>query len=509
MPIQDELNKQFDEQSQFDDILNQNIDQQKSNYVDVNGPLDKLKSDIQSAKTTQQNLQQKIGSNSPLDKLRTDIESANLQWNSASQSIVGTWQDALNEDLPLDSNGQYRSLPNTQRGSTPLLLVPFTEETAKSGIYSGTVPQMPSWPHAVNTTNPFLPEFGKKGFLPPELVNSASFSSNATYNSTLKWEDWRGFTLQQQPFTLETKDRVLKSKDFPKNANDLIEKPYSMRDIPLIFGDSRQDYFKHGLEIINDKNPIENPPDGQSTLRFEQFRSTPFEQNDPVMFGFDIIFDTISSPLLNGSLLDFIANYNGVDEIWSRRQVYEEFRYQFSKFFRTTVPMKINQEWLAITKSNRSAEKSNPAEADTKTNLFEPGKKNYLGYYIKKISGLDFLIEQNKGTEVKYLPDYKKDMISIETIEDVTLSMGTLAHLYKNLYWSKPNGKILFPENLLRFNCFIVVSECRNFNRVKKGSKSGNLNIIKDNVSRWVYSLKECQFYFDKMPLPNDIDMGG
>lgn len=413
------------------------------------------------------------------------------------------WLEALKSKFPPN---QPPGAPT--QATSPLILVPFTTENEGPGIYSGTVPEGPSWPHAVNTTNPNIPEFGNKGFLDPRLVHSSEFETNATYASALKWRDWRGFTLNQEPYTLETKDRVQKTKDFPKTAQQLVEKPYSMRDIPLIFGDSRQDYFKHGLEILNGKNPIENPPDGQSTLRLDQFRSTPFEQNDPVMFGFDIIFDNISSPLLNGSILDFIANYNGVDEIFSRRHVYEEFRYQFSKFFRTKTPMRINKDFIVMTRSNRRNEGTS-ADSDGQSNLKEPGKRNYLGYYIKKIEGLDFLIEQNKGDTIKYVPDYKKDIITIETIEDVTLSMGTLAHLYKNLYWSKPNGKILFPENLLRFNCQIIVSECRNFNRVKKGTTSGNINFVKDNVSRWVYDLKECQFYFDKMPLPNAIDIGG
>ena len=413
------------------------------------------------------------------------------------------WVEALKSNFPPD---QPPGAPT--RATSPLILVPFTEQTAGPGIYRGRVPVGPSWPHAVNTTNPNIPEFGNKGFLDPRLVHSSEFDTNAIYASPLKWRDWRGFTLNKEPYTLDATDRVKKTIDFPKTAQQMIEKPYSMRDIPLIFGDSRQDYFKHGLEILNGKNPIEIPPDGQSTLRLDEFKSTPFEQNDPVMFGFDIIFDNLSSPLLNGSILDFIANYNGVDEIFSRRHVYEEFRNQFSKFFRTITPMRINNDYIVMTRNNRKNE-STSADAGGQSNLKEPGKRNYLGYYIKKIEGLDFLIEQNKGDTIKYVPDYKKDLITIETIEDVTLSMGTLAHLYKNLYWSKPNGKILFPENLLRFNCKIIVSECRNFNRVKKGSEYGNLNIIKDNVSRWVYDLKECQFYFDKMPVPNAVDIGG
>jgi hypothetical protein len=66
---------------------------------------------------------------------------------------------------------------------------------------------------------------------------------------------------------------------------------------------------------------------------------------------------------------------------------------------------------------------------------------------------------------------------------------------------------MLIPENLLRFNCQIIISECRNFNRVKKSLATGNLEVIKDNLSRYVYSLRECQFYFDKMPHDDQIDL--
>jgi len=130
-----------------------------------------------------------------------------------------------------------------------------------------------------------------------------------------------------------------------------------------------------------------------------------------------------------------------------------------------------------------------------------------MSYYLKKVEGLEFLAEKNTPGTKKYLVDYGKDLIKLDFYEDVSLTLGTLAHLYKLLYWSKPNGKGLIPENLLRFNCDIIVSECRNFNRVRKAVNSGNLEIIKDNVSRYIYSLRECQFYFDSYTHPGAIDM--
>ena len=237
-----------------------------------------------------------------------------------------------------------------------------------------TSPTLAEWPHSLQNQGINAPGLTKKGFLSPEVATLDQKLPEGYPNYT----DWRGFTLKEQPYSLKTEQRVKRSIDMPKNAQQRVEEPYSMRDVPLVFGDWRYDYFKHGLQTIYNKTPIENPPDGQSTLRFEQFDNTPFEQNDPVMFGFDIVFDTISSPLLNGSLLDFIANYNGVDEIWSRRQVYEEFKYQFQKFFRTTVPLKINDKFIGITKNSAG----NPAETEGRSGLFESGKKNYLDHRL-------------------------------------------------------------------------------------------------------------------------------
>ena len=130
-----------------------------------------------------------------------------------------------------------------------------------------------------------------------------------------------------------------------------------------------------------------------------------------------------------------------------------------------------------------------------------------MSYYLKKIQGLEMLIESNQPAKKKYLTDYRNDVVKLTFNEDVSSSMGTLAHLYKLLYWSKSGGKNVIPENLLRFNCDIIISEVRNLNRVRKAIDTGNLEVIKENVSRHVYSLRECQLYFDQPAHDNEIDM--
>lgn len=367
------------------------------------------------------------------------------------------------------------------------------------------------WPQNTNSSNTLsLGGGGGRGFLPPVLISpslntvstgQAQVSNNGQYTYT----DWRGYRLQTPTNEIKTEDRFKLSIEIPKSNASLKDAPYSMRDIPLIFNDYRYDYFKHGLQVLENLNPIENPESGSSNARLSNFTSTPFENNDPVMFGFEIVIDAVSSPLLNGSILDFINNYSGISEVAARRQVYEDFKQQFIKFFRTKGTVRISDLQVpTLSKMN-----VNSANQDSQANIFWPGKKAYLGYFIKKITGLELLVENNKGETMKYFADYKKDMISLSFLEDVSLSVATLTHLYKLLYWSKPSGKNIIPENLLRFNCDIIISECRNFQRTRKAAESGNLEIIKDNLSRHIYSLRECQFWFDKMPHNNDIDIGG
>jgi hypothetical protein len=418
------------------------------------------------------------------------------------------------------------------------------------------------------------PNWRTRGFLPPESlspmqqINRVPGLENDDFNNPVKkvfgdykYFDWRGHLLdlpggdpvrgsratvggpsdsdfskdskRRYDFDDETRDRWrgnsinnsgLKSLD-GKNRFDrgdvpridteglgrvLDKNPYSTRDIYAIFSNNTTDYFRHGLHIIDGLTPIENPENGVSELRKSNFKGTPFEKNDPVMFGFELIIDDITSPLLNGSVLDFLRNYSSISEVRSKIPVYEDFKQQFIKFFKTKSTVSIDVEKTSITKMRESGLPESPG-SPSRDNFFQDmHKRAYMNYYIKKIAGLEKLVEANTPSQKKYLVDYAKgtDLISLNFSEDVTLSVGTLAHLYKLLYWSKPNGKGIVPENLLRFNCDIIVSEVRNYNRVIKAIENGELEIIKDNVSRYIYSLKECQFYFDKMPHGGDVDMG-
>jgi len=343
------------------------------------------------------------------------------------------------------------------------------------------------------------PEFSRsKGFLPPVLISPSleldqDDSSKKIKNGSYVYEDWLGQKINSEGLTpLKTKNKFAESKDINKQDN------YSTRDHYLLFNDNSTDYFRHGLQIIDNLNTV----GGDSSKQ-----ETPYENNDPVMFGFDIVIDDISSPLLNGSVIDFINNYSNISEIESKADVYEDFKNQFIKFFKTKT--NFVKDNIDTTKLNISRTENPNSSAGKNRSIYQNGSNAYMNYYIQNISGLNNLIERNKPGSFNSMTNYRNDVISLNMMEDVSLSLATLANLYKLLYWSKPNGKSLIPENLLRFNCQIIVSECRNFTRVRKAVANNNIQVLKDNLSRTVYTLNECQLFFDQTTHGDSINMGG
>ncbi len=337
------------------------------------------------------------------------------------------------------------------------------------------------WPQ-----NYYQPKYKTRNFLPPEYIKptlSDNLETKKVGNYTYK--DWRGFTIEIDPKKQKTtKERFEKSKNLPKSDSEYLE--YSTRDHYLIFDDRATDYFVHGQQILNNigqiSDSIPNREGFQSFMmsRLSSYAGTPYELNDPVIYTFDLIIDNISSPLLNGSVDDFLSNYSNISEIRSRVKVYEEFKQQFVKFFKTRGTVEINSDNLGSPTISKGQ-----IITESNDNISNMGKNAYMNYYIKKIGGLDKLID----TTTSYITDYGKDLITLDFLEDVTLSTSTLAHLYKLLYWSKPNGKGLVPENLLRFNCDIIITEIRNFKRIVNDSSgsSYNIKVTKDNLSRHVY----------------------
>lgn len=375
----------------------------------------------------------------------------------------------------------------------------------------------------------------RPGFLPPSYLSKQIIDKSIGKGkiNEYSWNEgnaWIGHLLNshiesnfynefiERSVPLDTKQRLEES------TTDKVDKePYSARDFYIRFNDHNTDYFRHGLHIDghtdlkSGKGARESWDGSGDSFRLASFKNTPYENNDPVTYGFEIVIDALSSPLLNGAVEDFISQFSYISEVAARAIVIDDFKRQFSKIFKTKGTITEKREYTsddALINSQRNGQ-AMASNTDGKLSAYassqqyqRPGKKAYMGYYLQKVTGLSKLVESNTSNEKKYLADYNKDTITLTFLEDVSSTMGTLAHLYKLLYWSKPNGKGVIPENLLRFNCDIIVSECRNFSRVRKAANTGDLEIIKDNVSRYIYSLKECQFFFSSMPHEDSIDMG-
>jgi len=329
-----------------------------------------------------------------------------------------------------------------------------------------------------------------KGFTPNEFYNTDS--------GTGVWEgdgtDDNGKIVEKPGISVDTNDRFNLNSGWKWAKATEQQGPLPTRNFYEIFEDSSTDFFKHGLHIDGrttiktDKDTL-HTSDGsdaspQNPHRLDAFVETPYENSDPVMFGFEIVINAQTSPLFNGGVEDFIQQFGYLKEVGSRKNIISNFKQQFFKFFKSHTPI-------------------------TSTGTDIPSDRFYLSYYLKKVSGLENLVESNTSEKSKSFVDYKKDTIKLSFTEDVSLSIGSMAYLYKLLYWSKINGKNIVPQNLLRFDCDIIVTELRNFTRVKRalGGASG-VDILKDNLSRYVYSLYECQMFFDKMPHDGEIDLG-
>lgn len=246
-----------------------------------------------------------------------------------------------------------------------------------------------------------------------------------------------------------------------------------------LFNDDSTDSFVNNLDRGFIPYPVQNSDGSITQIDTKQiylggFVSTSSDNEDPTILGYDIKIDAISSPLFNGSIDDFINSslYSDIPELKSRSKLLSDFKDNFLKFFKTN----INYE-------------------DVKS------------YYLKKISGIDNLIDRNNSDVFdKSFVNYGKDIITLTLNEDVSQNMGYLSSLYKSLSWSRLNGKQLIPSNLLRFNMDIEITEVRNYNRYFK-SEDGQLDNMTDMISKYKYTLYECQLFFDTMPHGSELDM--
>lgn len=244
------------------------------------------------------------------------------------------------------------------------------------------------------------------------------------------------------------------------------------------FTDLQTHHFKNGLEVASTEGNISN----------ENLHE------DPIIFGFDFIINHITSPLFDrtkkqiknnlgdGTIDDFFrfAETNGISEITNRVGIYNDFLNQFELLFLTT-----------------------------RGGSFD----SFKSHYLVGVEGLGDLINKSTGLgSTKQFADFGKDKITLTLKEDVHLSGGYLTSLYNTLSYSKIRGKQVIPDNLLRFDGSIVISEIRNYKKIKKlinypdGEPTRELiSLVNDSVSRYVYNIYDCQFVFDSHSHPSSI----
>jgi len=351
------------------------------------------------------------------------------------------------------------------------------------------------------------PETGKpKEYGDSPLINGVFKNSTNKKNKT-DFTDYKNIIINVD--ALKISSTYFK----PNEINPATNKPVEFGNYPTFVGGLRttdqarkfsiedfythEDYsgaqFKYLLDYYFDStgNPsiektIGFSADGnvQAGVYLASFLRTNDENEDPTMLSYDLIIDYENSPLFNGTIDKFIETFSFNKEIASRQKLLDDFKDQFFKFFKKNLPISKN---------------STPF-------LTKDGTKTY---YLKDLNGLNRLNESLDGTaEAKQFIDYGKDFITLGLNEDVTQNMGYLSALYKNLAWSRVHGKYIIPENLLRFDLKISITEVRKFNRVYKETQNGTkLTELADLISKYEYRLYECQMFFPSMPHGDTINM--
>ena len=258
------------------------------------------------------------------------------------------------------------------------------------------------------------------------------------------------------------------------------------------FKDFSSKEFTYLLDYFNDGTlkPIPNPTQvggvalqpNTNNIYLGSFTRSLDDNEDPTMLGYDIEILNNNSPLFNGTVdtyLDTIGEH--YSEVKSRKIILYKFKEQLFKFLKNNIP------------------------SESPIFLGQNGAKVY---YMKNISGLNGLVESGDSDKIKAFTDYGKEFITLEFNEDVGQNIGYLASLYKSLSWSKINGKQIIPENLMRFDVNITITEIRKFNRIIKNvSNSTSLDVYADLFSKYTYTLSECQFFFPEMPHGDSLNM--
>lgn len=256
-------------------------------------------------------------------------------------------------------------------------------------------------------------------------------------------------------------------------------------------------YKTDGSQIVEDarlQQYLTDPSDepimqsiDENTFKFHDFEND-FAYEDNTFLGFELLFEVDASPLFNygdkngyqiNSAKDFINKYNNISEIASREKIYDNFILELNKIFDTT----------------------------EKENILSKNKS----YYIETITGLDKLTAK--------MTNYEEDRIIVTLTEDISLRASYLAELYNNLIYSYKNQRYLIPENCLRFDLSIKITDIRSFKIPNPDydatiTDPSNINsypeIKNENPSYIVFKLHDCNFeFFDSRSFDDGITVAG
>lgn len=227
-------------------------------------------------------------------------------------------------------------------------------------------------------------------------------------------------------------------------------------------------------------------------ILFNDFNNNTYEQyEDPLILGFKIGFNP-DSPFFNGEISD--------ESLFNGDTPYNSIRYFFEKYGDIPDIMDRYYWYIEFKKKLFTIFEKNIKE----------GQKTYnKPYYINKISGLNNLN--------KKITKYGEEKITITLNEDVRMIAWYLSELYNNLVYSYKNKRYMFPENLLRFDMNIQISDMRNFiyptGRLQPELREDQNKMFKYELSpksTIMYTLHDCSFdFFNSYNFTDDITQAG
>jgi hypothetical protein len=201
---------------------------------------------------------------------------------------------------------------------------------------------------------------------------------------------------------------------------------------------------------------------------FDRKDNTDFFYEDPLFISFDIIFDTVSSPLFNGEISSFFKIYAKNVYLMNAWKYYKKFIDLFFKIF-------------------------NGYGGNLNTTI----KQNKV-WYISSISGLDKITAK--------IPKYPDDKITITLTEDIAMLVNYMIDAYNNFVYNYSQQRYNLPDNLLRFKMSIRLTDGRTMKLINHFETP---DYIYDKAAE-IYTLHDCTFdFFNSKNFPDEIINAG